>query len=71
MSHGPADVSAVKDPTESLGKRISRVDDAGDVFKENVAMLLPLLDGEVLDCDVAGAGGRLAFTIRIAAWLSS
>ena len=59
VSHGPTDVSAVKDPTESLGQRIGGVDDAGDLFKENVAVLLPLLDGEVLDRDVAGAGGRL------------
>ena len=59
MSHGPADMPAVKYPTESLGKRIGGVDDARDVFEENVAMLLPFLDGEVLDRDVAGAGGRL------------
>ena len=59
MSHGPADVAAVKNPTESLGKRIGGVDDAGDVFEEDVTMLLPLLDGEVLDRDVTGAGGRL------------
>ena len=59
MSHGPADVPAVKYPTESLCKRIGGVDDTGDVFEENVAVLLPLLDGEVLDRDMAGAGGQL------------
>ena len=49
----------MKNPTESLGKRIGGVDDAGDVFEKDVAVLLPHLDGEVLDRDVAGAGGRL------------
>ena len=49
MSHGPVYVSAVKDPTESFGERIGGVDDTRDVFI--------LLDGEILDRDVAGAGG--------------
>ena len=72
VSHGSAYVSAVKDPTESFGERISGVYDAGDVFKKDVAVLLPLLDGEMLDRDVVGAEvGLEAFTIGIAAWLSS
>ena len=67
MSHGPANVAAVEDPTEGLCERIGWVDGTRDMFKENVAVLLPLLDGEMLDRDVAGAGGCLeAFTIRIA-----
>ena len=57
VSHGLAYVSAVKDPTESFGECIGRVDDARDVFKKNVAVLLPLLDGKMLDGDVVGAGG--------------
>ena len=57
--HCPANVAAVEDPTEGLCERIGWVDDTRDVFKRNVAVLLPLLDGEMLDRDVAGAGGRL------------
>ena len=55
--HCPANVAAVEDPTEGLCERISWVDDTRDMIKENVAMLLPLLDGEMLDRNVVGAGG--------------
>ena len=48
----------MEDPTEGLGEIIGRVDDARDVFQDDVLGILPILDGKVLNINVAGALSR-------------
>ena len=60
MAHGAASVSLMEDPTEWLGEVIRWVDDARDEVHDNVAGIFPVLNGKVLDVNVAGAlGGDL------------
>ena len=58
VSHGAAGVAAVKDPAEVLGELVRRVDDTGQVAHDNVALLAPFLDSEVLYIDMTGTFGR-------------
>ena len=58
VSHGAAGMAAVKDPAKVLGELVRRVDDTGQVAHDNVALLAPFLDSEVLDIDMAGTFGR-------------
>ena len=51
-------MARVKDPSNTLGKGITGVDGTFDFAEENVASLLPVLEGEVLDINVEGAFGR-------------
>jgi hypothetical protein len=54
-------MAAVEDPAKILRLLVGGVDDTRDVLHDYVALLAPLLDGEVLNVDVAsalgGAGG--------------
>jgi len=58
VTHGAAGMAAVKDPAEVLGELIRRVDDTGQVAHDNVALLAPFLDSEVLYIDMTGTFGR-------------
>jgi len=42
----------MENPAEGLGEVIGRVDDTWDVAHDNVASILPILDGKMLDVDV-------------------
>ena len=54
MSQSPASMAMMKDPAKRLGEVIGIVDDAREVNQENVTIVLPILDGKVLDGNVAG-----------------
>jgi hypothetical protein len=54
VAHHTTDVVRVKYPTNALGESITRIDDAGDLFKNKVASFLPILDGKVLYVNMAG-----------------
>ena len=49
----------MEDPSQCLGKGVGWVDDARDVFQDNVALLFPFLNSKVLNGDVARAKRRL------------
>ena len=60
VSHGPADVTAMENPAESFGECVRWVDRTRDVFQDDIALVLPLLDGKMLNRNVPGAGCRLS-----------
>ena len=51
-------MAGVKDPAKGLGQVIQGIDDARDVLRDNVASILPILNGKMLDINVTGALGR-------------
>lgn len=53
VAHESTCMSGVEDPTKWLGEVISRVNDARNMVKVDVAILFPVLDGEVLYINVA------------------
>ena len=55
MSHDAASMASMEDPSEGLGEVVSRVENAGDVFHEDVTTFFPVLNSEVLDVDVTRA----------------
>ena len=57
MAHDAACMAAVKNPSQRFGHIIGGVDDAGDVVHDDVASVLPFLDGKMLDVDVPRAFG--------------
>ena len=60
MAHGAAGMALVENPSEGLSEVIWGVDDAWDEVHDDIASIFPVLDGKVLDVDVAGAlGGHL------------
>ena len=61
MAHGMASMANKKSPTKCLGSVVGNVDDAGDVMHDNDAMMLPLLDGKMLNVDVSGIRSGFAF----------
>ena len=48
----------MKDPTKRFGEIIGWIDDAGNVTKNDVTGVLPVLDGKVLDHNVTAAFSR-------------
>ena len=58
MPHGAAGMALMEDPAQGLGEIIRWVDDPRDEFHEDVASIFPVLNGKVLDIDVARALGR-------------
>jgi hypothetical protein len=60
VSHDAANMAMMEDPTEGFGEGIGRVDDARDMDHDDVAVAFPLLQGEVLNIDMARALGGLA-----------
>ena len=55
MSHKATTVSGVEDPTKRFSKIVSCIDDSRDVDQNDVAMGFPILNGKVLNEDMAGA----------------
>ena len=58
VSHGATDMTMVENPPESFGKSISEINNTSNGQKNNLTKLLPVLDREVLDVNVTGAGSR-------------
>ena len=53
MSHASASMARVEHPTKSFGHVVAQVDDTWTVTQDNVALVAPFLNGEVLNLDVA------------------
>ena len=53
MSHASASMARVEHPTKSFGHVVTQVDDTWTVTQDNVALVAPFLNGEVLNLDVA------------------
>lgn len=49
MSHEPATVSCMKNPTKRFSEVIGRVDDTRDMFHDDVTSIFPVLNGKELD----------------------
>lgn len=60
VTHRPADMPKEKRPPQCLGGLVTGVDDAGDVVHLNLPGGSPLLNGKVLDVNVARARSRPA-----------
>ena len=58
MSHDTPCVARMQDPTEGLGKVVGRIDNSREISHDNVASILPVLDGKVLDVNVTRALSR-------------
>ncbi len=58
MTHQAASVTGVEDGTKRFGKVVRGVQDTRDEMHDNVTEFLPVLDGKVLDVDVARTFGR-------------
>ena len=74
MTHNASRMAGMEDPAQGLGEVIRGVDDTRDVAHDNVASLLPVLNGKVLDINVTRTFGRVgtrALIILIADMLSS
>ena len=48
VSHEATCMTSVENPAERFGEVIGRIEDTFDVTKGNMAVLLPILDGEML-----------------------
>ena len=58
MTHETTTMSRMHHPSKRLCEIIGRIDDTRDVVEQDVAIVLPLLNGKRLDIDVAGTIGR-------------
>ena len=56
MAHRAADMATVEDPAKCFGQSVRGVDRAGDMLQNKVALILPFLNGKMLDVDMPGAG---------------
>jgi hypothetical protein len=54
VAHHATDVAGVKYPANAICESITWIDDAGDLFKNEMAGFLPILDSKVLYVDMAG-----------------
>ena len=61
MSHSSAAVSRVQDPAKSFRQVVTEVDDTWAVTQDDVALVAPFLDGEVLDLDMPSARSGTGF----------
>ena len=60
VAHGAASVTLMKDPAEGLGEVIWWVEDTRDEVHDNISSIFPVLNGKMLDVNVAGTlGGHL------------
>ena len=59
MAHGMMSMASKKSPAKCFGSMVSNVDDAGDVMDD--AMMLPLLNGKMLNVNVSGIRSGFAF----------
>ena len=53
-------MAMVESGTKGCSERVGRIDDAGDVLHNNFVVGLPLLDGKMLNVNMARAGRRTA-----------
>ncbi len=60
VTHRPANVPKEKCPPQCLGGLVTGIDDARDVVHLNLPVSSPLLNGKVLDVNVARARSRPA-----------
>ena len=60
MPHDAVDMVLMENLSQGLGQVSQWVDDARDELHEDVASIFPVLNGKVLDVDVARALGRHA-----------
>jgi len=58
MSHEATGVPRVEDPADTFSESVTRVDSAFDMLKKDMTSAFPVLNGEILDVDVARAFGR-------------
>ena len=58
VAHRTAGVAAVEDPAKVLSKLVRGIDNTREETHDDVPLLAPLLDSEVLHVHVAGAFGR-------------
>ena len=56
MSHQTTHMSVMESGTQRLGEGVGRINNAGDVTEDNVALGFPFLNCEVLDVDVTSPG---------------
>ena len=61
MSHPPTAVSRVQDPTKSFRHVVTEVDDTWAVTQDDIALVSPFLNSEMLDLDVTRTRGRTRF----------
>ena len=53
MAHDPTGMAGMEDPAKGLDEIISWVDDPGDVAKDDVAGIFPILNGKVLNVNMS------------------
>ena len=53
VTHQTSNMSMVQSRPEGLSEGISRINDPGDVGKDDLTTCFPFLDGEMLDVNVA------------------
>ena len=61
MSHPPTPVSRVQDPAKSFRQVVTEVDDTWAVTQDDIALVSPFLNSEMLDLDVTRTWGRTRF----------
>ena len=60
MAHDAACMAFMEDPSQRLSQIVRAIDGARDEVQNNVTSIFPVLDGKVLDVNVAGVlGGDL------------
>jgi hypothetical protein len=55
VAHKASGVTRMKDPADAFGEAVARVDDTLDVFQNNMASPFPVLNGKILNVNMAGA----------------
>ena len=60
MTHRTASVASMKDRAKRFSKIVRRVENATNEMHDNITMFFPILNGKVLDMDMAGAISRNA-----------
>lgn len=53
MTHQVTSMTRVEDPTNRFSKAVGRVDNVGDMYHVNIAGLFLILNGKILNVDVA------------------
>ena len=57
MSHHETGMAGMENPAKSFGEGIRRIDDAGEMAKDEIAKSMPLLKGKVTDVNMARSFG--------------
>ena len=61
MAHSTTSMASKKGPAKGFGSMVSDIDDARDMTHSDETATLPLLNGKMLNVDVSGVRGGLAF----------